>query len=147
MKTRPADASRLLVILITPIAISDVFKRWTNEVFAADVATAAAFVLSQTGSQKVYVAGFSRGVLFAYLYAAMHPDQVAGIIALDGFIPRQPFATASDRVVDDLAGKSLTWDNRQRLMQAVIDNPNAPSPLAKYKNVADNLDHVVYDSK
>jgi pimeloyl-ACP methyl ester carboxylesterase len=133
---------------VTPVAISDVMKRWTNEAFATDVATAAAFVMSQTGSQKLFVAGFSRGVLFAYLYAAMHPDQVAGIIALDGFIPRAPFATpSSDRVVDDLAGKNLTWDARQRLMQMVIDNPSGPAPIPKYKTAAENLEHVVYDSK
>lgn len=133
---------------VTPVAVSDVFKRWTNEAFASDIAAAASFVMKETESQKIFVAGFSRGVLFSYLFAAQHPDEVAGIIALDGFIPRRATQAApADHVVDDLTGKNLTWEKRQFLMQSVIANPNGPAPLPKYKNAADNLDHVVYDSK
>jgi hypothetical protein len=47
---------------------------------------------------------------------------------------------------EDVAGKHLTWDKRAALLQLVIDNPHAPAPLTKYKDAADNLDHVVYDS-
>ena len=133
---------------VTPIAVSDVFKRWTNQLFETDIETAANFVMSQTGAQKLFVAGFSRGVLFAYLFAANHPDQVAGIVAIDGFIPRDPTRPApEDHVVDDLAGKNLTWENRQFLMQSVIANPNGPAPLTKYRTAKENLEHVVYDSK
>jgi len=32
-------------------------------------------------------------------------------------------------------------------MQSVIQNPNGPAPLPKYKTAAENLEHVVYDSK
>lgn len=132
----------------TPASISDLFKGWTNEAFTADIATAASFVLKQTGAQKIFVAGFSRGVSFAYLFTALHPQQVAGIIALDGFIPRrasQPMP--DDHAVDDLAGKNLTWEKRQFLMEAVIANPDGPAPLPKYQTAAQNLEHVVYDSK
>ncbi len=133
---------------VTPIAINEVFKGWTNEAFAADIAAAASFVLSETNSKKLFVAGFSRGVMFAYLFTAMHPDEIAGIIALDGFIPRRPSQPmAEDHLVDDLAGKNLTWEKRQFLMQAVIANPNGPAPLPKYKTAAENLEHVVYDSR
>jgi pimeloyl-ACP methyl ester carboxylesterase len=133
---------------VTQIAISEVFKGWTNDVFASDIATAAGFILKQTGSQKLFVAGFSRGVFFAYLFAAMHPDQVAGIIALDGFIPRRESQPMPEgHAVDDLAGKNLTWDKRQFLMQSVIANPNGPAPLPKYRTAAENLEHVVYDSR
>ena len=128
--------------------ISDLFKRWTNQEFASDIATAASFILKQTGSQKIFLAGFSRGVSFAYLFTAQHPRQVAGIIALDGFIPRrtsQPLP--DDHAVDDLAGKNLTWEKRQFLMEAVIANPDGPAPLPKYQTAAENLEHVVYDSK
>ncbi len=133
---------------VTPIAIREVFKGWTNEAFASDIAAAAGFILNETGSQKIFVAGFSRGVMFAYLFAAMHPDQVAGIIALDGFIPRRPSQPVpEDHTVDDLSGKNLTWEKRQFLMQSVIANPNGPAPIPKYKSAAENLEHVVYDSK
>jgi len=133
---------------VTSIAIRDVFKGWTNQVFQSDIAAAANFILRQTGSQKLFVAGFSRGVFFAYYFAAMHPDQVAGIIALDGFIPRRESVPMPEgQAVDDLAGKNLTWDKRQFLMQSVIQDPNGPAPLPKYKTAAENLEHVVYDSK
>jgi pimeloyl-ACP methyl ester carboxylesterase len=133
---------------VTPAAISDVFKRWTGEVFESDIAAAASFVMNMTGANKIFVAGFSRGVLFSYLFAAMHPAEVAGIIALDGFIPRRPSRPApEDHVVDDLVGKNLTWENRQFLMQSVIANPNGPAPLPKYRTAAENLERVVYDSK
>jgi pimeloyl-ACP methyl ester carboxylesterase len=132
----------------TPGELSDLFKRWTNEAFASDVARAVSFVLKQTGSQKIFVAGFSRGVSFAYLFTAQHPQEVAGIIALDESIPRrvsQPMP--DDRAVDDLAGKNLTWEKRQFLMEAVIANPDGPAPLPKYQTAAENLEHVVYDAK
>jgi pimeloyl-ACP methyl ester carboxylesterase len=132
----------------TPGEISDLFKRWTNEEFASDITAAASFILKQTGSQKIFVAGFSRGVSFAYLFTALHPQQVAGIIALDGFIPRRASRPLpNDHAVDDLAGKNLTWEKRQFLMEAVIANPNGPAPLPKYQTAAENLEHVVYDSK
>jgi pimeloyl-ACP methyl ester carboxylesterase len=132
----------------TPGEISDLFKRWTNEEFAADIATAANFILKQSGAQKIFLAGFSRGVSFAYLFTAQHPQEVAGIVALDGFIPRRPSQPMpDDHAVDDLAGKNLTWEKRQFLMEAVIANPDGPAPLPKYQTAAENLEHVVYDSK
>jgi pimeloyl-ACP methyl ester carboxylesterase len=132
----------------TPGEISDLFKGWTNEEFAADIATAANFILKQTGAQKIFVAGFSRGVSFAYLFTAQHRQEVAGIVALDGFIPRRASQPVpEDHAVDDLAGKNLTWEKRQFLMEAVIANPDGPAPLPKYQTAAENLEHVVYDSK
>ncbi len=64
---------------------------WTNDLFESDINAAAAFVGAQSGRGGIFVAGFSRGVEFAYLFAAKHyPERVAGIIALDGFIPTHP---------------------------------------------------------
>ena len=128
--------------------LSDLFKRWTNDAFASDVARAVSFVLKQTGSQKIFVAGFSRGVSFAYLFTAQHPQEVRGIIALDGSIPRRASQPMPDaHAVDDVAGKNLTWEKRQFLMKAVIANPSGPAPLPKYQTAAENLEHVVYDAK
>jgi pimeloyl-ACP methyl ester carboxylesterase len=120
---------------------------WTNDLFESDIDAAAEFVMAQTGHSKIFVAGFSRGVEFAYLYAAMHPDRVAGIIALDGFIPRQPMRAAplpAGHYADDIGGEHLTYDKRHTLMQMVIDNPDQPAPIPKYKTARENLEHVVY---
>ena len=121
--------------------------RWTNDVFESDIDAAAKFVRAQTGRDKIFVAGFSRGVEFSYLYAAMHPDRVAGIIALDGSIPREPMrkvAAPADHYADDIGGAHLTYDKRKVLMQMVIDNPDQPAPIPKYKTARENLEHVVY---
>ncbi|HUY27097.1 MAG TPA: hypothetical protein VMV27_06715 [Candidatus Binataceae bacterium] len=128
--------------------IAPVVKHWTNELFAADIEAAADFILNQTKSTKLFVAGFSRGVEFAYLLAANHPGQVRGIVALDGFLPRHPTAPRPpDRIVDDIGGKHLTYEKRRMLMQFVIDDPSGPAPIAKYKTARENLEHVVYDAK
>ncbi|MFZ0659084.1 MAG: hypothetical protein WAM05_10220, partial [Candidatus Binataceae bacterium] len=128
--------------------IAPVMRRWTNELFAGDIESAAEFILNQTKSDKIFIAGFSRGVEFAYLFAAIHPAQVRGIIALDGFLPRHPTAQQpSDRIVDDIGGAHLTYEKRRMLMQFVIDNPDGPAPIPKYKTARENLIHVVYDAK
>ncbi len=122
---------------------------WSNDLFESDIDAAAKFVSEQSGRSRLFVAGFSRGVEFAYLYAAMHPDRVQGIIAIDGFIPTHPMRAAPPepgQYADDVAGKHLTFDKRRALMQMVIDNPDQPAPIPKYKTARENLEHVMYDA-
>ena len=122
---------------------------WTNNLFESDIDAAAKFVSEKSGRSRIFVAGFSRGVEFAYLYAAMHPDRVAGIIALDGFIPIHPMrieqGTPGQYAVD-VGGKHLTYDKRRTLMQMVIENPDQPAPIPKYKTARENLEHVMFDA-
>ena len=121
---------------------------WTNDLFESDIDAAAKFVSEKTGRDKLFVAGFSRGVEFTYLYAARHPERVAGIIALDGFIPNHPMRVVpAGDYADDVGGKHLTYDKRFKLMQMVIDNPDQPAPIPKYKTARENLEHVVYDAR
>jgi pimeloyl-ACP methyl ester carboxylesterase len=120
---------------------------WTNDLFAIDIDAAAKFVRARSGRSKLFIAGFSRGVEFAYLYAGMHPGHVAGIIALDGFIPTHPMRATpapAGHYADDIGGEHLTYDKRYKLMQMVIDNPDQPAPIPKYKTARENLEHVVY---
>ena len=122
-------------------------KSWTNELFESDIETASQFVIATTGRRRIVVAGFSRGVSFAYQYAADHPQTVARLLLFDGYIGHgETGAVASGTYAEDVAGKHLTWDNRAALLRLVIANPHAPAPIAKYKDAADNLNHVVYDS-
>ena len=120
---------------------------WTNELFESDIDAAAKFVREKTGRSKIFVAGFSRGVEFAYLYAAMHPERVAGIVALDGFIPIHPIRVEPvppGHYGDDIGGEHLTYDKRYKLMQMVIENPDQAAPIPKFKTARENLEHVVY---
>ena len=123
---------------------------WTNDLFESDIDAAAKFVSEKSGRSRIFVAGFSRGVEFAYLFAAMHyPERVAGIIALDGFIPTHPMRVEPlepGQYADDIGGKHLTYDKRHTLMQMVIDNPDQPAPIPKYKTARENLEHVMYDA-
>jgi pimeloyl-ACP methyl ester carboxylesterase len=131
----------------TPAAKLAVMMGWTNRMFDGDVEAAVAFVGAQTHSEKLFIAGFSRGASFAYLFAALHPQSVAGLVILDGFIPRRPApAMPAGRVADDIGGRHLTYDKRRALMEAVIRDPGGPAPLPKYKSAAENLEHVVYDA-
>jgi pimeloyl-ACP methyl ester carboxylesterase len=123
---------------------------WTNDLFESDINAAAAFISEKSGHGRIFIAGFSRGVEFAYLFAAMHyPERIAGIIALDGFIPTHPMRTAPlepGNYADDVGGKHLTYDKRYKLMQMVIENPDQPAPIPKYKTARENLEHVMYDA-
>jgi len=131
----------------TPAAKLAVMMGWTNRMFDGDIEAAVAFVSAQTHSEKLFIAGFSRGASFAYLFAALHPQSVAGLVILDGFIPRRPApAMPAGRVADDIGGRHLTYDKRRALMEAVIRDPGGPAPLPKYKSAAENLEHVVYDA-
>jgi pimeloyl-ACP methyl ester carboxylesterase len=123
------------------------FQTWTNEMFAADVSAAARFVMATSERNQIFIAGFSRGVLFAYLYAAAHPETVKGLVIFDGGIGHGRTGSPPPGIyADDVSGKHLTWDKRQALMELVIKNPDAPAPLPQFKSAADNLNHVVYDS-
>ena len=123
---------------------------WTNDLFESDIDAAAKFVGEKSGRANLFVAGFSRGVEFAYLFAAKHyRERVAGIIALDGFIPSHPMRAApvqAKHYADDVGGEHLTYDKRYKLMQMVIENPDQPAPIPKYKTARENLEHVVYDA-
>jgi pimeloyl-ACP methyl ester carboxylesterase len=123
-------------------------KGWTYDLFASDVDEAVKFVRAQTKHGKIFLAGFSRGVTNAYLYAALHPENVQGIIALDGFISnRAPKGEApADIYGDDIGGKHLTYDKRKTLMEMVIANPDGPAPIPKYKTARENLEHVVNEA-
>ncbi len=123
-------------------------KGWTNDLFESDIDAAAKFVSEKSGHGQLFVAGFSRGVEFAYLFAAKHyPERTAGIIALDGFIPTRPMRVVpAGHYADDIGGEHLTYDRRYKLMQMVIENPDQAAPIPKYKTARDNLEHVVYDA-
>jgi pimeloyl-ACP methyl ester carboxylesterase len=131
----------------TPAAKLAVMMGWTNRMFDGDIEAAVAFVSARTHHEKLFIAGFSRGASFAYLFAALHPQQVAGLVIFDGFIPRSPApGMPAGRVADDIGGRHLTYDKRRALMEAVIRDPGGPAPLPKYKSAAENLERVVYDA-
>jgi pimeloyl-ACP methyl ester carboxylesterase len=122
-------------------------KGWTYDLFESDIDEAVKFVRAHTHRGKIFLVGFSRGVTNEYLYTALHPENVQGIIALDGGImPRAPKQPPADVYADDVGGAHLTYDKRKTLMEMVIANPDGPAPIPKYKTARENLEHVVYDA-
>ncbi len=130
----------------TPVADLTELRGWTNELFESDIAAAANFVMRTTGRSQIFVAGFSRGASFAYLFAARHPHAVEGLVIFDGSIGigRADAAAPPNRYADDVGGAHLTFAKRKALMEAVIANPDGPAPIPKYKTARENLEQVVY---
>src|SRR6266851_2206869 len=99
-----------------PPAPSDLatLKGWTNEVFESDIDAAVRFIAATTGRKRIFVTGFSRGVSFAYLYAALHPSRVAGLMLFDGWIPdHKASSPLPARYADDIGGRHLTYEKRK----------------------------------
>lgn len=130
----------------TPLSELSELKGWTNELFESDIEAAANFVMRTTGRSQIFVAGFSRGVSFAYLFAARHPHEIEGLVIFDGSIGigRADTTAPPNRYADDVGGAHLTFAKRQALMEAVIANPDGPAPIPKYKTARENLEQVVY---
>jgi pimeloyl-ACP methyl ester carboxylesterase len=130
----------------TPVADLAELKGWNNELFESDIEAAASYVMKTTGRQRIYVAGFSRGGSFAYLFAARHPHSVERLVIFDSWIPpdRPAVTPPPNRYADDVGGAHLTYDKRKALMEAVIGNPDGPAPIPKYKSARANLEAVVY---
>ncbi len=122
-------------------------QTWTNEMFEADISAAARFMMATTKRDKIFLAGFSRGALFAYLQTAAHAEHIMGLVIFDGGIGHKRQGSPPPGIyADDVSGKHLTWNKRQALIELVIENPDAPAPVPQFKSAADNLSHVVYDS-
>jgi pimeloyl-ACP methyl ester carboxylesterase len=132
----------------TPIEQLGELKGWTNELFESDIDAAARFVIAKTGRPRIFIAGFSRSVSFAYAYAARDPGRVQGLVLFDGIATtnnhKSPAPT--DVYATDVAGKHLTWDKRQALLEMVVENPGQAAPIPQFKTAGDNLAHVVYSS-
>jgi pimeloyl-ACP methyl ester carboxylesterase len=129
-------------------------RAWGVDAFTADIAAAAALARKESGREKLFVAGFSRGVFLAYAYAGTELDKVAGLIVLDGpfknHAPKGQFDAAAGLAKLESGGTwgtdvsgSLGWANRQKLMDAVAANPDAAATDAKFKTIGDQLANVL----
>jgi pimeloyl-ACP methyl ester carboxylesterase len=132
-------------------------RGWTMEAFTADIRAAAEKARAESGHPRLFVAGFSRGVSFAYAYAGGDQDAVAGLLALDGgfksHAPRQAFdhaealkkLAATGNWASDVAGR-LGWEARQQLMDAAAANPAGPASDPKYATIGDQLAQVLFSA-
>jgi hypothetical protein len=83
----------------------------------------------------------------AYGIAARNDQPVMGLVILDG-VPGAGGGTAeaSGSSAIDVAGSRLPYDDRERLLQAVIKSPGSPSPVGGYATSGTALADIVYTS-
>jgi pimeloyl-ACP methyl ester carboxylesterase len=129
---------------------------WTVDAFTEDIRAAAALARKESGRPKLFVSGFSRGAFFAYAYAGVEPDAVAGLVILDGPFKNHA-AAAFDRAAElakvkasgtwgsDVAGP-MGWDNRAKLLGAAAANPSAAALDAKFSTVGDQVSDLLYNA-
>ena len=136
-------------------------RHWDVEVFAEDVKAAAQKVRRLGTGRPLFLAGFSRGVFFAYAYATAEPGGVTGIVALDGYFKHhtpqgKTNLEAGLRQLEDSGewglalGRSRGWEARQELMATAARTPGGP-PLGEKQpdgvsTVGEQLAAVLFDA-
>jgi len=100
---------------------------WTVDRFVDDVAWATAFVRGADPG-PLFVAGFSQGAVFAYRLASRRDAALAGLLILDGAPNSGPVVAGGGPAID-VGGSQLPFAERRRLLDQVIADANAPSPL------------------
>jgi hypothetical protein len=124
----------------------DFMKSWTMAAFVDDAARLAGDIKALDADLPLFVAGFSRGVSYAYALAGK--VEFAGLIALDGSFKR------ADPTGFDLASALQQFDSRAdyasvlsrrgfearyELMSSVIDDPSAPANTDRYESIGEEL--------
>jgi alpha-beta hydrolase superfamily lysophospholipase len=129
---------------------------WTVDAFTDDVRAAAALARKESGRPKLFVSGFSRGAFFAYAYAGVEPEGVAGLVILDGPFKNHA-AAAFDRAAEmakvkasgswgsDVAGP-MGWDTRAKLLGAAAANPGGAALDTKFTTVGDQVSDLLYNA-
>ena len=124
----------------------DFMKSWTVNAFVDDATLVADQIGKMQPELPLFVAGFSRGVSYAYALAGR--VELAGLIALDGSF-KQPdsrgFDLASalqrfDKLADYASVLSRRgFDARMALLQGAFDDPSGPSIDERYETIGEQL--------
>lgn len=141
-----------------PPADLSFMQGWTYGAFVEDIAEAVAQARQISGRDRVFLAGFSRGVSLAYLYAAERwRTDLCGLVMLDGGLkaPRPSGAfdlekaraelTAQKRFASDVSGRT-GWTGRQELMRRASSTPPGPATDPKFRDAAEQLASVLYNA-
>ena len=133
-------------------------RHWTLDRFVEDAELAAELARKTSSRQKLFVAGFSRGVTYAYaLVSRSAQSSIAGLIALDGSFKQyreQPWQgyegalkalTDSGRYISDLAGRR-GWENRHQLMMQTYSDSSAAALDPKYATIGEQLTETLYNA-
>jgi hypothetical protein len=120
----------------------ETLARWTSDVFRDDAAFAASFVRAADGRLD-HVVGFSHGAVIAYDLAARRVSPGMTLVILDGALPTEREVQKGGPAID-VGGGRLTYPTRRALMDAVIADPDGPSPLPGFPSAGEALRKVLY---
>lgn len=130
---------------------------WTVETFVQDAAAAADFVRQTSGTQKIFVGGYSRGATFAALLAARYGrEDVLGLVLLDGYVLDPPDEEPLYRerpetptwFADDLERRYVPYPRWIKMLQETLADPAGPDflPVHVFDNRTEALAHFLYVS-
>ena len=130
-------------------------RNWSTEAFVGDIRAAAEQARRESARERLFIAGYSRGVTLAYAYACTEPAAVAGIVALDGSFkshaPKNKYDVATDLQKLETGGAWATdlaagfgWEKRRQLMEGAATKPAGPALDARFPTVGDQLAAVLY---
>lgn len=136
---------------------SHFMQPWTVAAFVEDAAVAADFVRRTSGTQKIFVGGYSRGATFAALMAARYGrDDVLGLVLFDGYVLDPPdeeplYRERSETptwFADDLERRYVPYPRWIKILQDTLAEPNGPDflPVHVFDNRAEALAHFLYVS-
>lgn len=126
-------------------------RDWTVQAFVDDAALAVDHMRKSAGDLPVYVAGFSRGVTYAYALTGQR--SLAGLVVLDGSF-KQYDAPGFDRndAMQKLAAsgqygtvlsRSRGWSSRTEMMRRTWQNPDGPA-MGNFKTIGEQLTSTLY---
>jgi len=132
---------------IPPIATqSDLAEvaRWNADTFLGDARWAVSFVRGLDAA-PVHVAGFSYGAALAYALVAERNHGIASLVILDG-APSAGRGAPEGPAVMDVGTTELPYEERERLLRAVIADPGNPSPVRGYGEAGQALADMLFAS-
>lgn len=141
-----------------PPADLSFMEGWTYGAFVEDIAAAVRQARRISGRDRVFLAGFSRGVSLAYLYAAARwKTDLCGLVMLDGGLKSPRPSAAFDlakaraelkvqqRFASDVSGRT-GWTGRQELMRRAAATPPGEATDPKFKDAREQLASVLYNA-
>ncbi len=135
-----------------PVPDLSFMQAWTMDAFVADAALAVDFIRYR-GDKPLLVAGFSRGVSYAYALAGKR--SLDGLVALDGsFKQFKPGTFDRAAALAKLAeagewgtvlSRSRGWASRSEMMQRTWENPGGPA-MGNFPTIGDQLTSTLYNA-
>lgn len=133
-----------------PVPDLSFMKDWTLAAFVSDAELAYRFIADRE-KLPVFIAGFSRGVTYAYALAGR--VDAAGLIALDGSFKNFREETFDrEKALSGIAAlsqwgtvlsRSRGWDNRTEMMRRAWQDPTGPA-MGKFDSIGEQVESTLY---